>query len=271
MELTQYQNQDQALATAKMELDVQVTTAKQYPRDVTKFMNGAIQMIATSPDIAADCNYSLTKGGKIISGPSIRLAEIIMSSWGNLRTGARVLGHDGKYVTVQAVCHDLESNNKIDIEVRRRITDKHGKTYSEDMIQVTGQAAISIAIRNALFKVIPTAFVRSLSETAKKAAVGKKEQFSDRLTKAFEHFGFNFGISEERILEKLGVKDKRKLNNEHLSTLLSIATAIRDGETSIENEFPKPMIEPQGFDDTEPAAFMHGDLLSDAEKAEIEE
>jgi len=272
-QIQEYQSQETQLATAKMELDSQVATAKQYPRDITQFVNNVEAVIVNNPELAAQCNYSLTKGGSIITGPSIRLAEVIMSSWGNLRTGAKVLGHDGKFVSVHAFAHDLESNNRIDVEVKRRITNKHGKTYNDDMIQVTAQAGISIGIRNALFKVIPTAFVNNFSEIAQKAAVGKKEQFADRIAKAFNHFMVNFGISEDRIMQKLGVTDKRKLNSEHLSLLLNLATGIRDGQTTIENEFPNPIKQPEPMtpEDDEPAAFMEdGKELTEAEKAEIE-
>ncbi|MFN8826683.1 MAG: hypothetical protein ACK501_17070, partial [Planctomycetota bacterium] len=40
----------------------------------------------------------------------------------------------------------------------RRITGKNGRRYSSDMIGVTGNAACSIALRNAVFRGIPRAF-----------------------------------------------------------------------------------------------------------------
>jgi len=238
-------SQEQALATQRMEIDMQVATAKQYPRDLKLFQKNCETMIAYSPEVAAACNYSLTKGGKIITGPSIRLAEIILSNWGNMRAAARVLGHDGKNVSVQAVCHDLESNVKIDVEVQRRITDKHGKTYRDDMIQTTTSAAVSIGIRNALFKVVPNIFTQQLSELARKNARGKKDDFSVRIANAIEHFNSQYGVPEDIILGKLGVTDKRKLNNSHLDILLGLATGLRDGQTTAENEFSSVIKEPQ--------------------------
>jgi len=239
---------EQALEVARMELDSQVVTAKQYPRDLELFKKNCIEMVTFSPEVAAKCNYSLSKGNKIITGPSIRLAEVIQGMWGNLRVGGRITGNDETWVYAQCFCNDLESNNRMDLEVKRRITNKQGKTYPVDMIQTTGQAAIAIGIRNCIFKVIPKIYVEQFSEMAKIASVGKADSFSETVKKAIDHFQTQYGISEDRIMQKLEIKDKRSWKSEHVQTLHGIATALRDGMTQIENEFPEPMREPEGND-----------------------
>ena len=141
----------------KAEIDVQISTAKAFPRSLKQFQDRAMSMATFSEEIAASCSYALPRGGKSLEGPSVRLAEIIVSSFGNIRSGARVIANDGKTITAQGICHDLETNNCVTVEVKRRITDKNGKTFNEDMQVVTGNAACAIAFRNAVFKVVPSA------------------------------------------------------------------------------------------------------------------
>ena len=76
-------------------------------------------------------------------------------------------------ITAQAICHDLETNLAVSKEVKRRITNKYGKTYSEDMQVVTGNAASSIAFRNAVLAVIPKAVTKRIINEVKKVALGQ--------------------------------------------------------------------------------------------------
>lgn len=233
-----------ALAMTKAEIDIQISTAKTYPRKLDEFKARCESMVAISPEVAASCNYALTRSNKTIEGPSVRLAEIIQNNWGNMRTGAKVLEESGDFVVVQGACHDLESNVAVTVEVKRRIADKKGKRYNLDMIQTTTAAAISIAIRNAVFKIVPNVYTKHFSDVAKTVALGKPESFNDRVKKAFEFFT-DWKVSEDKILEKLGIEKKTQMTKAHLLTLQGIATAVRDNMTTIENEFPEKMKEPQ--------------------------
>ena len=90
------------------------------------------------------------------------MGEICLTAWGNAHAATKITEIGEKQVTAQAVCWDLEQNVRIAVEVRRRITDKRGNKFNDDMIGVTCNAAASIALRNAIFKVIPRAFVDDL-------------------------------------------------------------------------------------------------------------
>ena len=142
-------------AIEKSNIDMQVATAKRYPRNVALAISNAEAMATMDLDTAKSCGYALQRQGKTITGPTVHLAKIIASNWGNLRSEARVVGITGKQVISRGICWDLETNNAAAFETRRRITDKNGKTYSDDMVTVTGNAASAIAYRNAVFSVIP--------------------------------------------------------------------------------------------------------------------
>ena len=223
----------------RTEIDVQIATAHRFPRSVTKFKSDALSLVTMDEETAASCFYKLPRGGKKIPGPSVRLAEIVGSCWGNMRYGARVVGEEKGFIIAQGVAHDLEKNVSSSIEVRRRITDKNGRLYNTDMIGVTANAACSIALRNAIFKVIPKTFVNTLYDAAVKVAVGDASTLSERRTKAFDYFIQKMGVSEERILNMLEKKGIADVDLDDLELLTGLKTALKEGDASIDATFPQ--------------------------------
>ena len=223
-----------ALATLnKSELDMQITTAKQYPRSLTQFKQDVLEMTTLDEETAAGMFYVIPRDGKKIEGPSVRLAEVVASSWGNLRCGARIVGIDEKTVTAQGFCFDLQKNVAASIEISRRITGKKGR-FSDDMIQVTANAAKSIALREAIFKVVPRAMFKEAYEQAKLTSIGKASSMSEKRHGAMDWFK-KAGASERQVLDFLGHKGIDDITVEDLITLRGLVTAIKDGELTIES------------------------------------
>lgn len=219
------------------EIDIQIATAHRFPRSITKFKEQALEIATMDEETAASCFYVIPRGGENIDGPGVRLAEIVGSVWGNMRYGARIVGEDDKFVTAQGGAFDLEKNVAVTIEVKRRIADKFGKKYSADMIANTANAACSIALRNAIFRVIPRAFIQSIYEAAKKAAVGDIQTLAGRRQKMLDHFG-KMGVSKEKIFAAMGVSGIDDINLQILEKLIGISTAIKDGDLKIDDAFP---------------------------------
>ncbi|MCK5616826.1 hypothetical protein KAR91_83970 [Candidatus Pacearchaeota archaeon] len=218
------------------EIDKQIATARAYPRSVKHFLDEARQMVTLTEKIAGDCIYAIPRGGKVIEGPSARFAEVIANAWGNMRAGARVVREDAEFVTAQGVSHDLEKNVAITYEVKRRIVDKYGKRFKPDMIGVTANAACSIALRNSILKAVPKAFWSELYDSARQTAMGDAKTLATRRADALAHM-LGLGASEDvvcNVLEVAGVED---ITLEHLVTLRGIATAIKDGDTTVEQAF----------------------------------
>jgi hypothetical protein len=222
----------------KSEIDIQISTAKAYPRSLKAFKSKALSMATLDMQTAEMCFYTLPRGGKTIEGPSVRLAEIVLASWQNIRAAARIIGNDRKTITAQAICHDLENNVSITIEVKRRITDKNGRTYNEDMQVVTGNAACAIALRNSIFKVIPMAYTKELYDQIKKVAAGDVATLEERRIKALKHFK-DMGVGYDRIYAVLGVQSDVDIDQDGLLKLIGLANALRDGDTTLEEAFPK--------------------------------
>jgi hypothetical protein len=219
-------------------IDMLVTTAKRFPRNVELAVKRMVKMATLDIDTALMMNYALKRKDKIIEGPSVRLAEIALSCWGNTRAGTRTLGHDGKVVTAQAFCHDLEANNFVAWEVQRRITNKQGQTYGDDMIVVTANAAAAIAFRNAALKVIPGAYVRAVADAAKQVAYGNAEPLAKRWERVTHRFS-KLGITDAQLFAYVNVTGMDGLLHDHFETLFGLYTAIKEGSTTIEEAFPK--------------------------------
>lgn len=220
----------------KAEIDVQISTAKAFPRSLKIFLDRALSMATVNEDVAASCNYALPRAGKSLEGPTVRLAEIVCSAYGNIRAGARVIANDGKTVTAQGVCHDLESNYSVTVEVKRKITDKNGKTFSEDMQVVTGNAACAVAYRNAVFKVVPSALVIDIYAKTKAVARGTAETLVVRRQKALDYL-HSIGVTDKQICEVLEIKKVEDIDLDKLETLRGMATLIKNGESTVKDLF----------------------------------
>jgi len=227
------------------EIDVQIATAKRYPRSIQKFLTEGRQMVALNQSIAEQCIYALIRWDAkkqenvTIAGPSARFGEVILSAWGNARGGARVVSEGKEFVTSQGVFLDLERNTGITYEVQRRITSSSGKRYGADMIGVTANAANSIALRNAILKGIPKAFWEPLYLQARAVVAGDVKTLADRRKAAVEKFA-HWGINEQQILAKLGRAGLADVGIDDIVVLVGIATAIADGDTTPEQAFAPP-------------------------------
>lgn len=239
-EIIQVQQADMLQAINRSEIDVQIATAKQYPRDLSKVLNTIRTLGTMDVETAEDCFYALRRGKgndqSVIEGVSVRLAEIIAGSWGNLRVAARIIGNDGKMITCQGICHDLETNLAVSVEVKRRITDKYGKTYSDDMQVVTGNAAAAIAFRNAVLKVVPKAVTKKVVDEIKQVALGKSIDLETRRQNMIQYYA-KLGVSQDEVLAYSGVSSVEELDNSKVFELRGLANAIKEGTTTIEESF----------------------------------
>lgn len=239
----------------RSEIDMQIATAKRFPRDVEQAKNRILALACQDKDIAYNCFYHLERTERkpdehgnwrdvktVIEGLSVRMAEIIATSWGNLRCASRIIGNDGKQITAQGVCHDLETNVAVSVENKRSIVNKQGKTYSEDMQVVTGNAASAIAFRNAVLKVVPKVVIGSIitdiQNKAKEQIMrrGVPDQWRDCVA-AYQQLG----VKEDMLLAWLGNgRTRDTVTADDIMRLGGVYTAIQEGTTTVAETFVKP-------------------------------
>ena len=225
----------------KAEIDTKIATAKAFPRSPAQSFERALSLAIMNESVAASCGYALPRKDKdgnpvIISGPSIRLAEIVSASWGNIQFGARVISNNGKVITAQGFCHDLETNTSASKEVQVRITYKDGKTYNDDMQALAGNNACSKALRNAIFSIVPLALVLEILEKTKQVARGSEKTLDARRKDAVKFFTEQ-KISEKQICAVLGIKKVADIDLDKLGILIGMVTAAKTGEQTLKQIF----------------------------------
>jgi hypothetical protein len=234
----EYLDGTQALsAITSAEIDQQIATAHRYPRSITQSRLELTTLATMDEEVAASMFYALPRSGKAIEGPSARLAEAAINAWGNMRAEADIASIDDKHITAVATCFDLQKNVAVRVRVKRGITGRDGRRYKDDMIVVTGNAAMSIALRNAIFKVIPFAFIKPAYEAARQASIGQGGTMAQKRQKAFDTFA-KMGITPDRVLSRIGLSYADDVGEEELISLRGLLTALRDGDTTVEEAFP---------------------------------
>lgn len=232
-------------ALERASVDSQVATAKQYPRNINRSITNSIVIATMDDETAQSCGYALPRGGKPITGPSVHLAKIIVSNWGNMRTEAKVVQITDKQIISRGTCWDLETNVASAFEVRRSIIDRHGKRFSDDMITVTGNAANSIAYRNAVFAVVPKAITDKVYKAAQKFITGDlsdEEKLIKRRADAISHFKNEWDITEEEVIKLCGKQTINQIRANEIALLLGMAQSLKDGDTTV-GELMKPIRE----------------------------
>jgi hypothetical protein len=223
-------------AVDRAAIDSQVATAKEYPRSVDKCLKAARSLATLDQDTAESMFYTLERGKgkdkKFITGPSVRLAEVMAYSWGNLRVDAAIESEDRTHLTAVGTCFDVEKNVAVRVRVRRRCTTKQGHKYGDDMMTMTANAAIAIARRNAIVAVIPRVYIEKLFAEAQQAALGKGT-IAERRQRALKWFG-QLGMKQEQVFQILGVNGIEDVDDAKLIVLTGLKTAIQDGETTVE-------------------------------------
>lgn len=230
-------------AIEKANVDTQVSTAKQYPRDITRALNNSIVMATIDQQTAQTMGYALPRGGKPITGPSVHLAKLIVSNWGNIRAEAKVVQITDSQVVSRGTCWDLENNVATAFEVRRSIKGKNGQRFTDDMITVVGNAANAIAYRNAVFSVIPKAITDKVYQAAQHCITGDLSddaKLLQRRTQCLKFFNDEYGISEAEVVKLCGKQTVNQIRGEEIALLIGIYQSLKDGDTTVD-EIMKPI------------------------------
>lgn len=227
-----------AVQLQKAEVDQLITTARAYPRSLKQVQGRIMSMATLDEESAEECMYALPRGGKPITGPSVRFAEILKQAYGNCRAAARVVHVDKieMFVEAEGIFHDLETNSATTTRIRRRISDRRGKVFTDDMIIVTGNAACSIAKRNAILDGIPKPLWRKAYETVQATITGDITTLAVNREKALKALAA-FGVKPEQIFAALGKEGLEDVNVDDIGTLRGMYSALKNGEATVEEMF----------------------------------
>jgi hypothetical protein len=220
-------------------LDVMVSTAHRFPRNLKRSAENAIAIVSMNKAAAETCSYALPRGDKNITGASVHLARILAQCYGNIRIDSRVKEITATQVVSESIALDLENNYGVRVEVRRSIIGKHGR-FNDDMITVTGNACNAIAYRNAVLAVIPKPIIDAVYDAAQNTISGDlsdEQKLIAKRKEVVDMFINNHGATEADVLKLCGKGAMAGIKRDDIVFLIGLLQAIKDGDTTADEVF----------------------------------
>lgn len=224
---------------ASQEVQAAMVVAKKFPRDENASYARIIKACQRKT-LAEQAEYAYPRGGETISGPSIRLAEMLAQNWGNLDFGIIELEQKAGESIVMSYAWDLETNTRQTkiFSVKHERHTKNGVkklTDPRDIYEMTANQGAR-RLRACILGVIPGDVVDAARERCDLTLKGDgTEPLTDRARKmvtVFEQFGVTQAMIEKRLNHKL-----ESVIEQELLGLRKIYNSLKDGAAKREDFF----------------------------------
>ncbi len=292
--------QTQAMSTVQSdsqraiaEVQAALVIAKQFPRNPIEAYD-RVMNACQRPGLAQSAVYSYARGGTSVTGPSIRLAEMLAQNWGNIQYGIRELSSENGESTVEAFAWDVETNTRQTkvfqvphIRYTRQGTKK--LTDPRDIYELVANNGAR-RLRACILGVIPGDVVDAAVDQCEKtihASADTSPEGVQKLIKAFEQFGVSKDDIEGFIQRRVDA-----ITPANVVSLRKIFTSLRDGMSSAKDWFkgaktvdvaaveaPKPTLNDDEFNAAleqlnagaiDKAYILDGYSLTDAQRVAVE-
>lgn len=214
-----------------------IISAKHYPRDQGQALK-RIESACQRVKLAEQAMYSYSRGGQEITGPSIRLAEVLAQNWGNLEFGFREIERRNGESVVLAYCWDLETNvtRALDFIVPHVRETKKGSytiTSERDIYEMIANQA-QRRVRSSILAVMPGDIVEAAIEACEKTLNSVEDLAARRsaIVKSFHELEISVDAIERRIGKKVSA-----LSMTDFVQLKKIYNSLRDGMSKPEDWF----------------------------------
>ena len=235
--------QPQTLAPSwnRAEIDSQVATAQQFPRDLEAFRNDMTRLTEIiSVRAAADCEYCVPVGKHDgvqtwAQSANARFAELLYQHWGNLviKLGSEC---DENFAYGVAQVRDLQTNRAMEVRIPRSIRGKYGK-FSIAQIKVTCLAAQKIAFREAIFAMVPKLLWLEFYEKIMDKSIPKDWELQRYA--AVERFKTEYGIERDQVLGAVGARSEEEITKENYRLMRALYNTLRNEGARVDEIFPR--------------------------------
>lgn len=233
------------MSTASREMEEvkgQIFMAKQFPRNVFQAQK-RIQDACKRQTLAESALYSYPRGGQNVTGPSIRLAEVLAQNWGNVSFGFKELSQSDGESTVMAYAWDVETNTRQERIFQQPHSRKaHGRvqmlTDPRDIYELIANQS-SRRVRACILSIIPGDIVEdAINECNKTLSGNNKTPFKDRMARCLDAFKENFDVTQEQIEQRFayGVDE---FSEKNLLELVKIFNSLKDNMSKPTDWFEK--------------------------------
>lgn len=229
---------DVAENRAQHEVQAAYVIAKKFQRNELNSYN-RIMNACKRLSMAESSMYSYPRGGTLVTGPSIRLAEMLAQNWGNIDAGVREVSQDKGVSIAEAYAIDLETNTR----VTKTFYVKHERHTKQGVKRLTDPRDIYELVANqgarrlraCILGVIPDDVVEDAvnqcTKTLESSDVPIKEQVK-KMVSAFD----DLGVKVEHLEKRLGHNLDATIPSE-IVTLKQIYRSLKDGMASREQFF----------------------------------
>lgn len=216
---------------AIQEVQAAMVIAKKFPRDQIGAMDRILQA-CTRPTLAEQALYSYNRGGAEVTGPSIRLAEAIAQSWGNMQFGVRELSQANGESVVEAFAWDVESNTR-QVKVFQvphvRYTRNGGARKLDDPRDVYEVVANQGArrLRACILGVIPGDVIEAAQKQCETTLNAKADTSPEAIQKMVDAFA-DYGVTDEHLKKRIGNR-LESIRPAQVVQLRKIYNSLKDG------------------------------------------
>ena len=231
---------EQARAVAEVAAAVRV--AQEVPRNLQL---ARAQMIDSCrmPALAERAFFSYSRAGSRITGPSIHLARELARCFGNVQYGLSELRRDDGHGQSEMVAYawDVQTNTRSSTT----FIVPHGRDTQQGMKKLTDLRDIyennanngARRVREQIFAVLPPWFTEEAKATCRQTLEdGGGEPLAVRIDKMIEAFR-GLGVNDRQLTDRLA-RRADQWTVQDVATLGVVFTSLRNGEASIEEEFP---------------------------------
>lgn len=207
--------------------------ARQFPRDPERSLQAVLKECQI-PKLAEAAQYEYPKGDTVVTGPSIRLVEVLARHWGNIDSGVTEIDTYADHTVVKAYAWDLEGNvsDEKTFSVPHKRTTKKGSyklTDERDIYEMVANKAARRK-RSCLLAVMPGWYVEAAldacNDTLRRSVSNGRSMDEVRasLLSAFAEVGITAVDIEARMSRPID-----KLNENDVVKLRHLYSAIKDG------------------------------------------
>jgi len=243
--------------------------ARTQPRDPRRAMDRILQE-CMRPGLAEEATYQYSRGGNDISGPSIRLAEMLAKRWGNMEAGVKELSRRDGVSECLAYAWDYETNYR-DV---RTFTVRHWRDTKQGGYALKDERDIYEMIANygarrkraCILALIDGDVIEAAVRQCEATLATKVEVNDELITQMIERFE-TFGVTKEMI-EKRIQRHMSALTPALAVSLKRIYNSLRDGMSAPAEWFEMP--DDPAANVTQPAGSTRADAVKSRMKAKKE-
>lgn len=220
------------------EVKAMLTAAAYMPRNI----KAAIRSFAVTCErktFAEKATYEFSRGGTVITGPSIRFAEALALQWGNIDYGWRVI--EMRKASSVILCHawDTQSNVRrvVQFENPHRRTGKNSAILTDprDIYENDANQAMR-RLRACLLGLLPADIVEEGLEICEKTLKASFDGTPETIKKLADAFLDQFGVTQSQIEARIQRHIGAMTAGNYVS-LRNIFASLRDGMSTPETWF----------------------------------